>query len=80
MEISMYPFNCSRMIDTVLCDLIRDPDFRNNPVKPRDQSRLQRRGKRRLKKRTYIAYEFANNWFCLPSLRAPDPDSVRHNM
>ena len=23
---------------------------------------------------------FANNWFCLPSLRAPDPDSVRHNM
>ena len=47
------------MIDTVLCDLIRDPDFNNNPVKPRDQSRLQRRGKRRLKKkRTYIAYEF----------------------
>ena len=47
------------MIDTVLCDLIRDPDFKNNPVKPRDQSRLQRRGKRRLKKkRTHIAYEF----------------------
>ena len=36
------------MIDTVLCDLIRDPDFKNNPVKPRDQSRPQRRVKRRL--------------------------------
>ena len=69
------------MIDTVLCDLIRDPDFKNNPVKPRDQSRLQRRGKRRLKKKELtLLVNFANNWFCLPSLRAPDPDSVRHNM